>query len=173
VNFLEPHMPFFGPWDGVYPAEEMELPATWYAEPNPGMPLRHQIRRRGYAADNGHVDTNDERGWKALKARYWGLASLVDKYVGRILDHLDALGLAGDTIVVYSTDHGDMMGEHRLVAKGVQYEGASRVPLIVRVPGLAPCRIATPVSQIDLVPTLLDVLGYDAPAHVRGPRSCP
>ncbi|MGH2369071.1 MAG: sulfatase family protein, partial [Chloroflexota bacterium] len=66
------------------------------------------------------------------------------------------------------TDHGDMMGEHRLVAKGVQYEGASRVPLIVHVPGLAPRRLATPTSQVDVTPTLLDALGHEAPAHVQG-----
>ena len=174
VNFLEPHMPFFGPWDDKYPVEEMELAATFYGEPHAGMPLRHRLRREGYAAPNNrHVDTNDEPGWKALKARYWGLASLVDKYCGVILDHLEALGLADDTVVVYSTDHGDMMSEHRLVAKGVQYEGASRVPLIVRAPGVAPRRIATPVSQIDVLPTLLDALGVAPPAHLQGSSLLP
>ncbi|HEV2123429.1 MAG TPA: sulfatase-like hydrolase/transferase, partial [Chloroflexota bacterium] len=168
VNFLEPHMPFFGPWDDLYPAEAMELPSTWYDEPDPGMPLRHRLRREAYAMKNSHVDTNDEHGWKALKARYWGLASLVDKYVGRILDHLHALGLADDTIVVFSTDHGDMMGEHRLVAKGVQYEGASRVPLLVSVPGVEPQRVRTPVCQVDLLPTLLDALGMAIPEHAQG-----
>ncbi len=173
VNFLEPHMPFFGPWDNRYSADEMELPETWYGDPVAGMPLRHRLRREGYETDNRHVDTNDERGWKALKARYWGLASLVDKYCGRILDHLAALGLAEETIVVYSTDHGDMMGEHRLVAKGVQYEGAARVPLIVRVPGIAPRRIATPTSQVDVLPTLLEALGVPTPDHVQGASLLP
>lgn len=179
VNFLEPHMPFFGPWDAAYPAEAMALPETWYAEPDAGMPLRHRLRRESYAGHNPHVETNDERGWKGLVARYWGLAGLVDKYVGRILDRLEALGLADDTIVVYSTDHGDMMGEHRLIAKGVQYEGAARVPLIVRVPGpvrtrdgqrqeLAPGHIATPVGQVDVLPTLLAALDVEAPAHLQG-----
>ncbi|MBI3970242.1 MAG: sulfatase-like hydrolase/transferase [Chloroflexi bacterium] len=173
VNFLEPHMPFFGPWDDMYEAEAMELHETWYRQPDAGMPLRHRLRREGYATKNPHVNTNNEAGWKALKARYWGLASLVDKYCGRILDHLETLGLAENTIVVYSTDHGDMMGEHRLVAKGVQYEGASRVPLIMRIPGVEPKRITTPVSQIDVLPTLLDALGVDAPAHVQGTSLLP
>jgi arylsulfatase len=168
VNFLEPHMPFFGPWDAMYPPQEMELPPTWYGAPDAGMPRRHRLRRQGYATHNPHVETNDAPGWKALKARYWGLASLVDAYVGRILDHLARLGLDEETIVVYSTDHGDMMGEHRLLAKGVQYEGASRVPLIVRVPGLGPRRLATPVSQVDLVPTLLEALGRAVPGHLQG-----
>jgi arylsulfatase len=168
VNFLEPHMPFFGPWDQRYAPELVDLPPTWYAEPDPGMPLRYRVRRQHYMEHNEHVGTNDEAGWRALKARYWGLASLVDKYVGRILEHLRALSLAEHTIIVYSTDHGDMMGEHRLLAKGVQYEGAVRVPLIIHVPGQPPRRLATPTSQIDLLPTLLELLGVDRPAHLQG-----
>jgi arylsulfatase A-like enzyme len=77
---------------------------------------------------------------------------------------------------VYSTDHGDMMGDHRLIAKGVPYEGSSRVPLIVRAPGVAgvePRRIATPISQIDLLPTLLEALEVDAPASAQGSSLLP
>jgi arylsulfatase A-like enzyme len=101
-------------------------------------------------------------------ARYWGLASLVDKYVGQILDHIDALGLAGNTIIVFTSDHGDMMGEHRLVHKAVQFEGAVRVPLVIRVPGLRPRRLTTPVSHVSLLATLLDLLGQRQPDHLQG-----
>jgi arylsulfatase A-like enzyme len=173
VNFLEPHFPFFGPWDDLYSPEQMTLPETWYSEPDESMPLRYRLRRDGFAHHNSHVDTNDEAGWKAVLARYWALSSLVDKYTGQILAHLDQLGLAGSTIVVFSSDHGDMMGEHRLLAKAVPYEGAARVPLIVRVPGLAACRIAAPVSQVDLVPTLLDLVDQDTPPHVQGQSLLP
>jgi arylsulfatase A-like enzyme len=173
VNFLEPHMPFTGPRDGTYDPASISLPDTWWAPPDPGLPLRHRLRRDHYAAANPHVATNDAPGWQDLVARYWGLVSLVDDYVGRILAHLEALGLADRTVVVYSTDHGDMMGEHRLVAKGVQFEGASRVPLIFRIPGLAPRRLRTPVSQVDVTPTLLDALGLPAPSHVQGESLLP
>lgn len=168
VNFLEPHMPFTGPWDGMYEPGEMALPESWHREPDETVPLRYRLRRDEYRRHNPHVTTDDELGWQALKARYWGLVSLVDKYVGRILDHLEALGLADDTLVVYTSDHGDMMGEHRLVGKGVAYEGATRVPLLLRHPALTPRHVTTPVSQIDLVPTLLDLLGCDLPTHLPG-----
>jgi arylsulfatase A-like enzyme len=168
VNFLEPHMPFTGPWDQMYAPEDMTLAETWYTAPDEGMPLRHQVRRAHYAETRQHIGSDDELSWKSLKARYWGLASLVDKYCGVILDHLDDLGLAEDTVIVYSTDHGDMMGEHRLVAKGVQYEGASRVPLIVRIPGFSSRRVSTPIGQVDILPTLLDALGVPAPDHLQG-----
>lgn len=173
VNFLEPHMPFTGPWDDMYRPEDMALPASWSLPPDEGLPLRHRVRREHYAETKEHIGRDDEQGWKSLKARYWGLASLVDKYCGVILDHLADLGLAEDTIVVYSTDHGDMMGEHRLVAKGVQFEGASHVPLIMRVPGLAPQRVSTPVSQADLLPTLLEALDVPTPNNLQGSTLLP
>jgi arylsulfatase len=172
-NFLEPHPPYFGPFDGLYRAEDMTLPESWSRDFGPTVPARYRERRRAYAEHNPQVATNDERGWKALKARYWGSCTLVDTYVGQILGGLEALGLAEDTIVVYSTDHGDMMGEHGLLQKSVQFEGATHVPLIVRVPGLAPRRIATPVSQVDLTPTLLDLLGLPAPPPVQGTSLAP
>jgi arylsulfatase A-like enzyme len=168
VNFLEPHMPFTGPWDTLYDPKQMVLPASWYREPDASMPLRYRIRRAALHTHNPHVSSDDERGWKELVARYWGLVSLVDKYVGRILEYLEYRGLADDTLVVYTSDHGDMMGEHRLVGKGVAYEGAARVPLLLRHPTLLPKRIFTPVSQIDLVPTLFDLLGIERPEHLQG-----
>ena len=168
VNFLEPHMPFFGPWDDLFPPDDVQLPETWSGPPDAGMPLRYRVRRDGFAARNPHVDTDDAAGWRALAARYWGLASLVDKYAGQILERLEALGLADDTVVVSSSDHGEMMGEHRLLAKAMPYEAAARVPLILRAPGVAPQRVAAPVSQVDLVPTLLELLGQPVPQHAQG-----
>ncbi len=90
--------------------------------------------------------------------------------VGRILDALATGGHAGDTIVVYTSDHGDIMGSHQLVAKTVMYEEAVRVPMLLRVPWLSEGqrRIAAPVSQVDLAPTLLDLLGMPVPSHLEG-----
>lgn len=179
VNFLEPHYPYFGPWDGMYAGNEMTLPETWYREMETTVPKHYRLRRRLYAERNHYVETNDERGWKELKARYWGLCSLVDKYAGQVLQRLEELGLAEDTIVVYTSDHGEQLGEHRLLTKTVQYEGSVRVPLIMRVPEvvrarhgdrtrLEPRRMTTPVSLVDLTPTLLDLLGYQIPRHMQG-----
>ena len=181
-NFLEPHPPVNGPFDGLYDPDSMVLPESWYHEPEPTVPLRYRLRRDPAAFPNHYteLESDDERGWKALKARYWGLCTLVDKYVGRILTRLEELGLAEDTIVAYSSDHGDMMGEHRLLNKMTQYDGAARVPLIVRLPGgtpsgkvLEPRRIEKPVSLVSAVPTLLDLLGLPVPDHVQGPSLVP
>jgi choline-sulfatase len=98
-------------------------------------------------------------------AKYWGMCSLVDTHVGRILATLAELGLEDDTLVFFSTDHGEMMGAHGMWGKGVMYEASVRVPLLLRLPGQRrSSRVRGPVSQIDVVPTLLDYLGVNGPA---------
>jgi arylsulfatase len=174
-NFLEPHPPVTGPRDGAYAPEDMVLPPSWYRDLEGTVPLRYR-QQRDVERNEGHyrwLRRDDEWGWKDLKARYWGLCTLVDHYAGLVLRRLEELGLAENTIVVYSSDHGDMMGEHRLLNKAVQYEGAVRVPLIVRVPGAAPRRVATPVSQVGLVPMLLQALGRPVPEHLQGRNLLP
>jgi arylsulfatase A-like enzyme len=170
VNFLEPHMPFFGPRDGQYPVDDIPLPPNFDDVPGEDRPLKTRLLAENYRR-HGHSGLPLATGadWRRMISNYWGLCSLVDTHVGTILDTLDACGLRDDTIVVFTSDHGDMMGAHRLLAKCVQFEEAIRVPLMIRLPGRrAGSRVAGPVSQIDVVPTLLDLLGVPAPAHLQG-----
>ena len=158
VNFLEPHMPFFGPLDDEHDPKEVALPRSFRDPIEPNEPLRYRLAQEHYKAK--YPTEGDVR---RLIARYWGLVTQVDRSVGAILKTLDDLGLADDTIVVYTSDHGDMMGAHHLVAKCVMYEEAVRVPWLMRVPWLdLKGRVITNrVSQIDLVPTLLELLGAE------------
>ncbi len=170
VNFLEPHMPFFGPRDAQYDPAAVELPANFDAPPTEDQPLKTRLFRRFYA-EHGHsgLPLRTEADWRRMVANYWGLCSLVDTHVGTILEALERCGLAERTIVVYTSDHGDMMGSHRLIAKCTQFEEAVRVPLLVRLPGQhRQKRVAPPVSQIDLVPTLLDLMGVEPPEALQG-----
>jgi len=169
VNFLEPHMPFTGPYNDRYDPAQVPLPDNFYAPPHPDEPrrvslIREHYRQRGFGA----VELGTEAGWRRLTANYWGLVTLVDEAVGRILAALEACGQAERTIVVFTSDHGDMMGSHRLLAKTVMFEEAVKVPLIVRIPGLRPHRVDAPTSQVDLVPTLLDLLGQPVPEGLQG-----
>ncbi|MFZ4519257.1 MAG: sulfatase-like hydrolase/transferase [Microthrixaceae bacterium] len=101
----------------------------------------------------------------AYRRLYYYLHKLVDRAIGRILDALDASGMADDTIVVFTSDHGDLLGAHG----GMQqkwanaYDEALRVPMVVRGPGVAPVDggISTPTSHVDLVPTLMGLAGID------------
>ena len=175
VNFFEPHMPYFGPRDDQYAPAQVVLPPNFGDLPDATQPLKARALQRAYR-ERGHsgLPLRTEADWRRMIANYWGLCSLVDTHVGTILDTLDECGLRDDTIVVYTSDHGDMMGSHGLLAKCVMFEEAVRVPLLVRRPGQTHGRrIAGPVSQIDLVPTLLDLMGQPVPDHLQGESLAP
>ncbi|MBI3281610.1 MAG: sulfatase-like hydrolase/transferase [Acidobacteria bacterium] len=99
-----------------------------------------------------------------MHRNYAGLCSLVDQAFARILWALEASGQAENTIVVHTTDHGEMLGAHSLTAKSVMYEEATHVPFPLRVPfrNQRPMHVKHPVSHIDVAPTLLELLGKDA-----------
>jgi arylsulfatase A-like enzyme len=169
VNFLEPHMPFTGPYNDRYHPAEITLPANFDAPPHPDEPLRCRLLREHYRRHGAEgLDLDTEAGWRRLIANYWGLVTLVDEAVGRILATLTECGLDDRTIVVYTSDHGDMMGSHRILAKTVMFEEAVTMPLLMRVPGVAPRRVEAPVSQVDLVPTLLDLMGQPITESLEG-----
>jgi arylsulfatase A-like enzyme len=171
VNFLEPHMPFFGPRDDQYDPDEVPLPDNFDAVPGPNAPLKLRLLYEHYRHGGiSGMPLKTEDDWRRLIANYWGLCSQVDTHAGRILDALEANGQADDTIVVFTSDHGDMMGSHQLVAKTVMYEEAVRVPMLLRVPWMTQARgrVEAPVSQVDLVPSLLDLMAHPVPSHLQG-----
>jgi arylsulfatase A-like enzyme len=102
------------------------------------------------------------------------MIGMIDDGVGQILNRLEALGIRDDTIVVFTSDHGDMMGEHGLFLKGfMHYRGTLQVPLVVDVPGLSPGRTRSLASSIDLGPTLMDLCGITAYDGVQGQSLSP
>jgi arylsulfatase A-like enzyme len=110
----------------------------------------------------------------AYRRLYYYLHKLVDQAIGRILDALDASGMADDTIVVFTSDHGDLLGAHGgMQQKWCQaYDEATRVPMIVTGPGVAPVAggLVTPTSHVDLIPTLMGLAGIDVERAVAGVR---
>lgn len=101
--------------------------------------------------------------WRKLIAVYWGYVSLIDEQVGRVLGALDELGLTDDTAVLFTADHGEFTGSHRLHDKGpAMYDDIYRIPLLARVPG-GPAAQTTDafVTLTDLTPTILDLAGLD------------
>lgn len=171
VNSLEPHPPSYGPLN------ELHDPAAMPAGPAFARPLgtgisklvaRHNQRTREEGYKNHPIAT--EHDWRRLRANYYGLVSMVDRAYARIIRALEASGQAENTIVVYTSDHGDMCGDHCLMQKSNFYEGSTRVPLAIHVPWLSRRRVDfnTPMSTVDLVPTLLDLLGGGVPAGLDG-----
>jgi choline-sulfatase len=117
----------------------------------------------------GTYHQGDEDSLKLL-ASYYGCVEWIDDAMGRILSVLDYLGMSEDTIVVYSSDHGEMAGEHGCWQKTKFYDAAARVPLIIKWPKVVPqgSRIDDLVGLVDLFPSLCDLSGLDIPEQCDG-----
>ena len=110
-----------------------------------------------------------------IKEAYYATISFVDAQVGRVLDKLEETGLDQNTIVVFTSDHGYHMGEHGHWQKQTLFENATRIPLIVSVPGDhdQSARTMSPVELIDIYPTLMDLTDIVVPSHVVGKSLVP
>ncbi len=168
VGFVEPHSPYNGPLNDEHPLDQIELDATSTLPLSEDIPLRYRLMREWQQAeavlDRERLPTQLFFGvtpeeYRSIKQRYLGLVTLVDQSIGAILACLERVGLADNTIIVHTSDHGDSLGAHHLFGKETMFEEATRVPLLVRLPGQRASKtIKHPVSHIDFVPTLLDLL---------------
>ncbi len=167
VNFLEPHTPHNGPWNNLHSAEEAPLAANYPGAPVEREPEAYRKRRKKEAVGREEM--------QQLRRNYAGLCSQVDQAVGRILWALEASGQAENTIIVFTSDHGEMGGSHGLTAKGVMYEEAVRIPMLLRVPWRQSraIHVKQPVSHIDVVPTLLEAMGARNPGNLPGESLLP
>jgi arylsulfatase len=158
-SFNAPHFPMVvpPPYDTLIDRAAIELPAS-FATGWEGLP--QEVRESKFARKFTDLD---ETGWIDVIAHYLGLCALVDTQVGRILGHLRDTGELDRTIVVYTSDHGDLMGAHRLMEKGhlLHYEEALKVPLLVSHPDAPPARTGNLVSVTDIAATLADLAGIE------------
>jgi len=161
----------------------VDLDATALAPVNDNIPLRYKLMREWQQAeamlDRKRLPTLYFFGvtpeeYRAMKQRYLGLVTMVDQSIGRILSCLEQNELLDKTIVVHTSDHGDMLGAHHLFGKEVMFEEAVRVPYLIRIPGRGQSlRVVQPVSHIDFLPTLLDLLGAPKPGQCAGKSLTP
>ena len=173
VSYLEPHQPYDGPLNDLYSRTNLATGPQFFRMPSDDAALRNRATADYYLSGgitfNG-MDMRDEAGWQELRARYWGNVTLVDRSVGIILNALEESGQAGNTIVVFTSDHGEMAGDHGMRGKTVMYEESVRVPLLMRVPwmGRDSQKVSGAIGHIDLVPTLLELLGEFESGHLEG-----
>jgi choline-sulfatase len=167
VSFSHPHDPFTIPrkWWDLYRDEDIPMPAVGADE---GSLHPHERRLREVCAMNG-VEITEEHV-RAARRAYYGAISYVDDHISALLDVLRDTGRLDDTIVIVTSDHGEMLGERGAWYKMSFYEGAARVPLIVRAPArFPPGRVPAAVSTMDLPPTLVALAGGGETAGVVGP----
>jgi arylsulfatase A-like enzyme len=173
LSFLDPHTPFNSVNDGMYDPAQMEVPATFHEPLDPTVlertrVLRDLLQHNAPGDYRGIVDT--PRDLQEVNARYWGKVTLVDEMIGRVLARLAELNLSGRTIVVFTSEHGELMGAHRLMFKSLMYEESVGVPLMLSVPGLTDAgrRVSAAVSNVDVTPTLLELMGQPPPSGLQG-----
>jgi len=168
VSFPDPHEPWVAPerYAALFPPERIELPPWREGEFDGRAPERNRVLYRMLGVEEDALE--DVYG---LMGVYYGMVRFVDDGLGQILDALEGLGLREETIVVFCSDHGDFMGEHRMQCKGgVFYDCLTRVPLILSWPGLVPegVRDESMVNLIDVVPTLLGLQRIEIPRTMHG-----
>ncbi len=172
MNCLEPHHPLMGPCaDAFRPDEVPDWPTRMYRDPDTltSVKLRQEDQYR-----NGFEDFHlrDAQSWRQCCAHYWGQCRQVDNQYGRFLDWLREQNLYDDTLIVFCSDHGEMMGCHSLFGKSVPYEEASGIPLMIKQPGQREQRIVEdPVSNSDVLATLGDLLGIPMQTQGRSLRA--
>ena len=116
-----------------------------------------------------HEGVSDRFGTRSDSQRYDGEVAFTDRAIGEVLDFLSQSGLADDTLIVLVADHGEEFGEHGGEGHGrTLHREVVHVPLLIHVPGLAPRRVSAPVTALDVQPTLLELLGLEAPVRSAG-----
>lgn len=171
VNFFDPHPPFDPPPEYLEPylddLEELPLPNCGDGELEEKDALRELRASQGFQDEwTPEMDDDDHR---LVRAAYWAMCDHVDDQVGRLLEALERTGQRDETIVIFMSDHGTMLGDHGVYRKGpYMYEPAIRVPLIVAGPGIEASVEADALVELsDIAPTVLDATGIEIPARVQ------
>ena len=154
-SFHCPHVPITPsePYASMYKVDEMPVPVS----------IHDGRSNSPYKANQAESPYSDPEGVKYMTRNYYAFVTEIDEWVGKILNKLDELKLTENTLVIFVSDHGEMLGAHGMRGKFCFYEESVRVPFIIRYPGKirAGLRISAPVSTLNIFPTILDYAGLN------------
>ena len=185
VGFSKPHLPFVAPqkyWD-MYNRDELTL-ATFQekAVDAPDIAFHQAGELRAYTDIPEFIERTQQKAvgltlpiekQKELVHGYYACVSYVDAQIGILLNTLDSLGLAQNTIIVLWGDHGWHLGDHNLWCKHSNFEQATRTPLIISAPGIKAGKSTAVTEFVDVFPTLCVLAGVDVPTHLQGDNLMP
>lgn len=160
-SFGPPHPPFVVPkkYADLYYPGDLSVPAS----------INDDLQNAPYKRNKTPFDLRFQNPEmvQQMKQVYYAMVTQVDEWVGKLLDELDRKGLSNNTLVVFVSDHGEMMGDHGLNSKMKMYEGSAHIPFIMRYPGIIPAgtKVNTPVSHHDIFATILDYTGMKIPEN--------
>lgn len=168
VGFVRPHVPFVAPKEyfNLYPYQQMVIPPQvendWDDIPERGINYVTSVNAK----------MSEEQQKKAI-AGYYASVTYMDAQVGKVLQTLEEEGLEDNTIVIFTSDHGFLLGEHRFWMKVSLLEESVRVPLIIKIPGQEPAVSHSLVELLDLYPTIAELAGLDYSEHLQGKSLVP
>jgi arylsulfatase A-like enzyme len=177
VGFYKPHLPFVAPkkyWD-LYDRDSIHLPSNYHPPKDaPKEAIHNSGELRSYAGVPAKGPVSDKMA-RDLIHGYYACVSFTDAQVGKVLDELERLGLAENTIVILWGDHGWNLAEHTLWCKHSCFETSMHAPLIVRAPGVTKGgqRTKALTEFIDIYPSLSELAGLPLPAHLQGKSFVP
>lgn len=177
TSFVDPHHPFNppAPYDEMYNPADMPLPKFSEGEPD-SWPAKYRKKYEATAGSHEAIGmkTLPDEEWQKITAYYYGMITCIDDAIGRMLDVIDQeLGL-DKTVIVFTSDHGEMLGDHHLLFKGTMYDEVTRVPLIATGPGITSGTTChNLISTIDIMPSLLACAGTEIPPSVQGESFTP
>lgn len=185
ASFFDPHNPYLipEPWASMYNPNDMDIPETVNDDIS-DMPLHYRITREenpdksiwqegdpSYPVHGIARHRWTKEKLQKNKAIYYGMVSMMDHYIGKILDHLEENGQIDNTLIIFTTDHGAFIGHHGLVGKGAfDYEDAVKIPFVASFKGKMPQgkRSEALISLVDIAPTILGIVGKDIPRTMTG-----
>jgi len=162
VSFVKPHFPLIAPqaFYDLYPLDSIPMPRLYGPEHAPTHPVIAALKRC-----MNYDDSFTPEKVKVALAAYYGMVSFLDDNIGQVLDALQHSGMADNTRVIYSTDHGDNLGNRRLWGKSVHYEESAAIPMIIAGPGIPVGKVSpTPVTLVDVYPTIVQSVGLSLDA---------
>jgi arylsulfatase A-like enzyme len=190
ASFFDPHPSYLvpEPWDTMYDPDDLTVPEGRPGEHDNNSPFLRftqdpepTLKKYGIKPYNKWIHglqshVQDRKSLAKDIAVYYGMVSCMDKYIGKILDRLEDLGMADNTLIVFTSDHGHYYGHHNLIAKGpFHYEDGVRVPMLVRWPGKVAenSRCSAIQSLVDLPVSFLQAAGIDRPGFMSGLNQLP
>ncbi len=171
VNIYDPHPPFTPPKAYADKFDSNDMPGPHFRDSD----LAQQAKLEDVDFQ-GDVKSPDERDVKTVQARYYAMIAQIDDQLARILEALEETGQRDNTVILFTTDHGETLGDHGLLEKGCRfYEGLVRVPLLFSLPGRFQAGLQSEalVELLDIPATLLELAGLPVPDYVQGKSLLP
>lgn len=173
-SFVDPHHPFDPPepYASMYDPDSLEEPIGREGELEDKPP--HFMKARtacGFSNEKYDYRKLSPHNWGQVKAAYYGMITQIDDNIGRILEAVKEKGIENDTLIMFTNDHGELMGDHGLLFKGpFHYDSIIKSPMVLKWPGMVPqgSRYSQITEHVDIMPTLLEYAGIRPPYGVQG-----